>query len=103
MRRHNLSTKKIIVWICVNYSIYILAFFTLGFMGENKAVMIINFILDIVLCLNSFVLNIMLFSNKHSTPLLGKIGLLAVTLCFTFFTYFAFLMPENGLPPALFA
>ncbi|WP_294754200.1 hypothetical protein, partial [uncultured Flavonifractor sp.] len=46
---------------------------------------------------------ILLFKRKFQTPLLGKIALLLATLCFGAFTYFAFLMPENGLPAVLFA
>mgnify|MGYP006968300124 CR=1 FL=1 len=99
----NLSLKQIIIGICVNYGLFILAFFTLGFMGNIKSVVIVNFALDVVLCVVSFVLNIRLFSTKYKTPIVGKIGLLFATLCFAAFTYFAFLMPENGLPPVLFS
>ena len=102
MKIFNLSSKQIITWICVNYGLFILAFFTLGFMGSKSAV-IINFVLDVVLCVISFALNIGLFSTKYKTPIVGKIGLLFATLCFVAFTYFAFLMPENGLPPVLFS
>ncbi len=102
MKKFNLSSKQIITWICVNYGLYILAFFTLGFMGDNKSIVIINFALDVILCVISFVLNIRLFSVKYKTPVAGKIGLLFATLCFAAFTCFAFLMPENGLPPVLF-
>ncbi len=103
MKRFNLSSKQIITWICVNYGLFILAFFTLGFMDSNKSVVIINFVLDAVLCAVSFVLNVGLFSTKYKTPIVGKIGLLFATLCFAAFTCFAFLMPENGSPPVLFS
>ncbi len=103
MKKFNLSSKQITTWICVNYGLYILAFFTLGFMGDNKSIVIINFALDVMLCVISFVLNIRLFSAKYKTSVAGKIGLLFATLCFAAFTYFAFLMPENGLPPVLFS
>ncbi len=103
MKKFNLSSKQIITWICVNYGLYILAFFTLGFMGDNKSILILNFALDVILCVISFVLSIRLFSAKYKTPVAGKIGLLFATLCFAVFTYFAFLMPENGLPPVLFS
>ncbi len=103
MKKFNLSSKQIITWICVNYGLYILAFFTLGFMGDNKSILILNFALDVILCVISFVLSIRLFSAKYKTPVAGKIGLLFATLCFVAFTYFAFLMPENGLPPVLFS
>lgn len=103
MKKFNLTSKQIITWICVNYGLFILAFLTLGFMSYIKSVVIFNFALDVVLCIASFILNIALFSTKHKTPVVGKIGLLFVTLCFTAFTYFAFLMPENGLPPILFS
>ncbi len=69
---------------------------------DNKHVVIVNFILDAALCTLSLLLNITLFFPKHKTPIAGKIGLLFATLCFAAFTYFAFLMPENGLPPVLF-
>ena len=62
-----------------------------------------DFVLDMVLCAVSLILNIRLFSTKYKTPIVGKIGLLFTTLCFAAFTYFAFLMPENGLPPVLFS
>ncbi len=103
MKKFNLSSKKIIAWICVNYGLFILGFFTLGSMSMNHNIVIINFVLDVVLCAVSFVLNMVLFSAKHKTPVVGKIGLLFATLCFAAFTYFAFLMPENGLPPVLFS
>ena len=61
-----------------------------------------HFILDVFLVAVSLALNILLFRTKYQTPLLGKIALLLATLCFGAFTYFAFLMPENGLPPVLF-
>ena len=70
---------------------------------KDKSIEIINFVLDVILCAVSFVLNIGLFSAKYKTPIVGKIGLLFATLCFAAFTYFAFLMPENGLPPVLFS
>src|SRR5699024_11995145 len=50
----------------------------------------------------SLILNILLFQKKYQTPLLVKILLLLVTLSLGAFTYFAFLMPENGLPAVLF-
>lgn len=103
MKKFNLSAKQIITWICVNYVLFILAFLTLGFMSNIKGVVIVNFVLDVVLCAVSFILNLVLFSAKHKTPVVGKIGLLFATLCFAAFTYFAFLMPENGLPPVLFS
>lgn len=97
----NLSSKQIINWIFINYGLFVLAFFTLGFMSENKSVAIINFVLDMILCVVSIILNVKLFSAKYKTPIAGKIGLMLVTLCFGLFTYFAFLMPENGLPAIL--
>ena len=98
-----LSSRKIIKWLCVNYSIYILAFFTLGFMGNIKTILIINFVLDVLICFVSFALNIVLFKSRYETPLAGKVGLLLITLSFTAFTCFAFLMPDAGMPPVLFA
>ena len=69
MSKEKLSAKRITIWICVNYGIFILGFFILGSMGTDKYIVWSNFILD---------------------------------LCFGAFTYFAFLMPENGLPAILF-
>lgn len=103
MKRFKLSSKQIIIWICANYGLFILAFFTLGFMDSNKSIVIANFILDVVLCAVSLVLNVILFSTKYKTPIVGKIGLLFTTLCFTAFTCYAFLIPESGLPPVLFS
>ncbi len=103
MKKFNMSSKQIISWICINYGLFILAFFTLGFMSNIKSVVVINFVLDVVLCAVSIILNVKLFSTKYKTPIVGKIGLLFATLCFVSFTYFAFLMPQNGLPAALFS
>lgn len=98
----SLSSKKITIWLCANYGIFILGFFTLGTMGHIKCILWGNFILDLTLVLISLILNIILFKKQYRTPLLGKITLLLVTLCFAAFIYFAFLMPENGLPGILF-
>lgn len=103
MKNFKLSSKQIIIWICVNYGLFIMAFFTLGFMDSNKSIVIANFILDIVLCTISLVLNVILLAAKYKTPIVGKIGLLFATLCFVAFTCFVFLIPENGLPPVLFS
>lgn len=53
-----------------------MAFFTLGFMDSNKSIVIANFILDIVLCAVSLVLNVILLSAKYK-------------------------ILENGLPPKI--
>lgn len=98
MKKFKLSSKQIIIWICVNYGLFIMAFFTLGFMDSNKSIVIANFILDIVLCTISLVLNVILLSTKYKTPIVGKIGLLFTTLCFVAFTCFVFLIPENVKP-----
>lgn len=103
MRKFNLSSKQIITWICANYGLFILGIIFLGSMGRIKSVVIINFALDVALCAVSFVLNIALFSPKHRVRVVGKIALLFATLFFAAFTCFAFLMPENGLPPILFS
>ena len=100
--KKKVSAKKIIIWTCVNYGIFILGFFILGSMGIDKYIVWSNFILDVFLVAVSLILNILLFQKKYQTPLLGKIALLFATLCFGMFTYFAFLMPENGLPAVLF-
>ena len=103
MKKYSMSSKQIIRWIFINYGLFILAFFSLGFMSNIKSVVVINFVLDVILCAVSVILNIKLFSTKYKTPIVGKIGLLSTTLCFGLFTYFAFLMPQNGLPAALFS
>ena len=100
--KKKLSAKKITIWICVNYGIFILGFFILGSMGIDKYIVWSNFILDVFLVVVSLILNILLFQKKYQTPLLVKILLLLVTLSLGAFTYFGFLMAENGLPAVLF-
>ncbi len=102
MKKHRLSTKQIVIWIWANYGVFLLAFFTLGFLDTNRTAVMANFVLDVALCAVSLFLNVRLFSPRHRTPMAGKIGLLFATLCLAAFTCFAFLMPENGLPPVLF-
>lgn len=98
---NKLTSYKISSCLCINYCIFIIAFFTLGMVeSSNKTVLWVNFILDIIICLVSAILNIVLFLPKYKTPFLGKIVLSLITLCLAAFTYFAFLMPENGLPQA---
>ena len=103
LRLSELSSKEIIKRLCISYGVYILAFFTLGFMGNIKAILIIYFVWDVLICFFALALNITLFKCRYETPLAGKIGLLLITLFLIAFTCFAFLMPENGLPPVLFA
>ena len=103
MSKEKLSAKRITIWIYINYGIFILGFFILGSMGIDKYIVWSNFILDVFLVAVSLVLNILLFKRKYQTPLLAKIALLLATLCFGMFTYFAFLIPENGLPAILFS
>ena len=100
--KKKLPAKKITIWICVNYGIFILGFFILGSMGIDKHIVWSNFILDVSLVAVSLILNILLFQKKYQTPLLVKILLLLVTLRLGAFSNFAFLMPENGLPAVLF-
>ena len=102
MSKEKLSAKRITIWICVNYGIFVLGFFILGSMGTDKYIVWSNFILDVFLVVVSLILNILLFQKKYQTPLLVKILLLLVTLSLGAFTYFAFLTPENGLPAVLF-
>lgn len=47
--KKKLSAKKITIWICVNYGIFILGFFILGSMGIDKYIVWSNFILDVSL------------------------------------------------------
>ena len=104
MNKLQLNPKKIIIWLCVNYGIFILAFFVLGTLGsEYKVILWINFFLDIAICVMSFVLNIILFFPKHETSLFVKLVPLLITLALAAFTYYAFIMPECGLPSVLFS
>lgn len=58
----NLRELRIIIWLCVNYGIFVLVFLVLGTLGsEYKAILWINFFLDIAICVISLVLNIILF------------------------------------------
>ena len=101
MRNVQVSSKWIIRWLWVNYGIFVLGFFTLGFFSDNKIVRI-NFVLDVLICIISLILNFLLFRKRYQITCLGKITLLFLTFCFMAFTYFAFLTSGNGLPPALF-
>ena len=104
MNKLQLSSKKIITWLCVNYGIFILAFLVLGTLSsEYKAIIWINFFLDIAICVISLVLNIILFFQKNETSLFVKLVLLFITLFLAAFTYYAFIMPECGLPSVLFS
>ncbi len=104
MKKLQLNSKRIIIWLCVNYVIFVLAFFILGTLGnENRMILWINFFLDVAICVISLVLNIILFFLKHEFSVLGKIVLLFITLFLSAFTYYAFIMPECGLAPVLFS
>ncbi len=104
MNKLQLNPKKIILWLCVNYGIFNLAFFVLGTLGsEYKVILWINFFLDIAICVMSLVLNIILFFPKHETSLFVKLVLLLITLALAAFTYYAFIMPECALPSVLFS
>ena len=69
MKKYSMSSKQIIRWIFINYGLFILAFFSLGFMSNIKSVVVINFVLDVILCAVSVILNIKLFSTKYKTPI----------------------------------
>ena len=58
MKKYSMSSKQIISWIFINYGLFILAFFSLGFMSNIKSVVVINFVLDVILCAVSVILNI---------------------------------------------
>ena len=95
MNRLSSDSKKIVIWLWANYGIFAAAFFILGTLGSgNRTILWVNFILDVAICAVSLVLNILLFLPRHKVSFLGKIT--------AAFTWFAFLMPENGLPPVLF-
>ena len=102
MKHFELSAKQRVGWLCVNYGLFLLGFFTLGFFSEDKGVALVNFALDAILCILSLVLSLGLLSPRYKTPLAGKLCLLLVTLCLTAFTVFAFLLPENGITPVIF-
>ena len=57
MGKERLSAKKITIWICVNYGIFVLGFFILGSMGTDKFIVWSNFILDVFLVAVSLALN----------------------------------------------
>ena len=94
MNREKMSAKMVTSWLYINYGIFMLGFFVLGSLG--------NFILNVSLVAVSLVLNILLFQKKYQTPPGRKILLLLVTLSLGAFTWFAFLLPENGFPAVLF-
>ena len=76
MNMLQLSSKKIITWLCVNYGIFLLAFLVLGTLSsEYKGIIWINFFLDVAICVISLVLNIILFFQKHETSLFVKLVL----------------------------
>ena len=104
MKKLQLGSKKIIIWLCVNYGIFVLAFLMLGTLGsEYKAIRWINFFLDIAICVMSLVLNIVLFFPNHETSMFIKLVFLFTTIILVTFTYYAFIMPECGLPSVLFS
>lgn len=103
MRKFELSSRQIITWLVINYALFLLAFFTLGFLSNVKTAVVLNFALDTAICAVSLALNALLFAPRHKTPLTGKIGLLFATLCLAAFTCYAFLLPESGMPPVLFS
>ncbi|MCM1150379.1 MAG: hypothetical protein NC319_09915 [Butyricicoccus sp.] len=98
------NPKKIISWLKVNYGVFVLAFLVLGTLGEkSRTILWINFFLDVVICAVSLALNVMLFLSKREISLPLKVFLLLITLLLAAFTYYAFIMPECGMPPALFS
>ena len=100
--KDKLPAKRITSWLYINYGVFILGFFVLGSLGTDKFIVWVNFILDVSLVAVSLALNILLFQKKHRVPAGRKAALLLVTLGLGAFTWFAFLTPENGLPPVLF-
>ena len=66
MEKMKLNSKKIIVWLCVNYGIFVFAFFSLGLFGEKyRMVLWINFFLNVAICIISLILNIILFFTNY--------------------------------------
>ena len=64
MGKERLSAKKITIWICVNYGIFVLGFFILGSMGTDKFIVWSNFILDVFLVAVSLALNTAVRKNS---------------------------------------
>lgn len=103
MNKKNLPPiKQIIIRLFAYYFLFILAFLTLG-LFDNKIILIIYFCIDVILIVLSLHLNCVLFRKEYKLHFLGKIVLLFITLCLMAFVIFAFLFPENGLPPVLFS
>ena len=69
MGKERLSAKKITIWICVHYGIFVLGFFILGSMGTDQFIVWSNFIFDVILVAVSLALNILLFRTKYQPPL----------------------------------
>lgn len=99
--RKRLSFQKIKQKLLFNYVLFILIFFTLGVIN-SPFVIRINFLLDVILIIYSLYLNLISFKKEYEEHLSRKILFLFITIFWAMFVYFAFLMPENGLPPALF-
>ena len=100
--KDKLSAKRITYWIYINYGIFMLGFFVLGSLGTDKYIVWGNFLLNVSRVAVSFVRNILLFQKKYQTPPGRQILLLLDTLSLGAFTWFAFLLPENGFPAVLF-
>ena len=73
--RKKLSLKKIIHKLLINY---------------------------VFLIIYSLYFNLMLLKKEYNVHFFVKILFVFITMFLAIFVYFAFLMPENGLPPVLF-
>ena len=99
--RKKLSLKKIIQKLLINYALFILIFFTLGFVNSISVIRI-NFLIDVFLIIYSLYFNLMLLKKEYNVHFFVKMLFVFITMFLAIFVYFAFLMPENGLPPVLF-
>ena len=94
--------ERIIRYLRINYLLFLLAFLVLGLAGSaGKSVLWANFVIDVLLCVSGTFLLSRLWMSSSS--LAGKIGWSLLSAFCIFFTWFAFLAPEAGLPPVLFA
>lgn len=99
--RKNIPLKKIIQKLLINYVVFILTFFTLGSVNHIDAIRM-NFLIDVFLIIYSIYFNLLLLRKEYNIHFLIKLFFVFVTLFLAIFVCFAFLMPENGLPPILF-
>lgn len=96
-----MEINKTIKILRINYLLFLALFLILGYYSHLKPVVWLNFILDVFICGIGLVMTVRLWKSEYA--LAGKIGWSLLVLFCLFFTWFAFLAPEAGLPPILFA